>query len=93
MARTTTESIESKNKISEHFDVFDLFFVSVYMAVSLIFKSMVNNRLGTAFMVFSALIAGFLTMRSSFNKKRRNYESIFFLLQKDMKVYRPFYRK
>ena len=41
-------------------------------------------------MIFSVLMAIFLTAKSTFNKNRRNYESLYFLLTKDDSTYRPF---
>lgn len=89
----TTESIESPSKVSKHIDVFDFFFVMVYVGISFAMKISVNERLRPGFMVFSFLMAVFLTSKSTINKKRRNFESIYFLITKDTGTYRPFMMK
>ena len=91
MARVTTESIESKTKVTGIFEVFDLFFVLGYISISyVLMRSLVHPKLEVLFMIFSFLMAGFLTFRSSLNKKRRNFESLYFLLTKDECVYKPY---
>lgn len=92
MARVTTESIESKTKVKGNFEVFDLFFILAYISVSYaLMGTLVHQKLQPFFMLFSALMAGFLTWRSSFNKKRRNFESLYFLITRDVAVYLPFF--
>jgi hypothetical protein len=88
--RKTTEAIESSPKVGRSFYVFDFFFVFVYVAVSFSLKSLVHERLQIPYMIFSFLVAIFLTIKSTGNKKRRNFESIYFLLKKDINVYRPY---
>lgn len=90
MATITTDSIESKTKVKGNFEVFDLFFMLGYVGISYGLMGMVHETLHIPFMIFSFLMAGFLTMKSTFNKKRRNYESLYFLISKDLTVYRPF---
>ena len=90
MARQTTESLESKTRVYAGFEVFDLFFVMGYLMISYGLSDLVHDRLKIPFMIFSFLIAVFLTTKSTFNKKRRNYESIYFLIMKDVSTYRPY---
>ena len=90
MARQTTENIESKTRVYAGFEVFDFFFVIGYFAISYALSDLVHDRLKLPFMIFSFLMAVFLTARSTFNKKRRNYESLYFLITKDVAVYGPF---
>lgn len=85
----TAEAIESPAKVSKNIEVFDFFFAIGYMVVSVGFKSLVHSKLVYPYLLFSLAMAIFLTSKSFYNKKRRNYESLFFLLTKDRKVYRP----
>lgn len=90
MARQTTESLESKTRVYAGFEVFDFFFVIGYFAISYALSDLVHDRLKLPFMIFSFLMAVFLTAKSTFNKKRRNYESLYFLIMKDISTYRPY---
>lgn len=88
--RTTTQSIESKTKVWGNIEIFDFFFVIAYFGLSYSLSSLVHDKLRVFFMIFSVLMAIFLTAKSTFNKNRRNYESLYFLLKKDDSTYRPF---
>lgn len=91
MARSvTTQSVESKTRVFGSYTVFDLFFMMIYFFVSYGLMSYVHPKLRIVFMVFSLFCALFLTSKSNLNKQRRNYESIYYLLLKDISVYRPF---
>ena len=81
------EEIESPSKVTKRIEIFDFFFVIFYMVICIGLKSMISERLSIP---FSFLMAIFLTSRSLYNKKRRNYESLYFLLTRDRAVYRPF---
>lgn len=89
----TTESIESKTKITGEFEVRDLFFMVAYVGLSYAMMSMVAQQLHVPFLLFSVFVSLFLTKKSSFNRKRRNYESLYFLLTRDETVYRPWIRR
>ena len=75
------------------FEVWDLFFMIAYVGMSYAMMSMVADQLHIPFLLFSTATALFLTKKSSFNKKRRNYESLYFLLTKDETVYHPWIRE
>lgn len=94
MARTiTTESVESKTKVIFDYDAYDLFFIVIYAAISFGLRSEVHDSLRGAFMIFSIVIAIFLSSKSSLNKKRKNYESLYLLITRDTASYRPFFAK
>lgn len=94
MARTiTTESVESKTKVIFDYDAYDLFFIVIYAAISFGLRSEVHDSLRGAFMIFSIVIAIFLSSKSSLNKKRKNYESLYLLITRDTATYRPFFAK
>lgn len=84
------EEIESPSKVTKRIEIFDFFFVVFYMVICIGLKSMVSERLSIPFLIFSFFMAIFLTGKSLYNKKRRNYESLYFLLTKDRVVYKPF---
>lgn len=86
----TTEAIESSPKIGKSIYAFDFFFVFVFVAVSFGLKSLVHESVRSAYMIFSFMVAVFLTAKSSENKRRRNFESIYFLLKKDIVTYIPY---
>ena len=88
--RTTTQSIESKTKVWGNIEIFDFFFIGGYIGISYALSSMVHDKLRVIYMIFSVVMAIFLTAKSSFNKNRRNYESLYFLLTKDVSTYKPF---
>ncbi len=88
--KITTQSFESKTKVWGNIEIFDFFFIGAYTFFSYSLASMVHEKLRLWYMIFSILMAVFLTSKSSFNKNRRNFESLYFLLTKDESTYRPF---
>ncbi len=88
--KITTQSFESKTTVYRNIEIFDFFFVGTYTFFSYSLTLIVHERLRLLFMIFSILMAVFLTSKSSFNKNRRNFESLYFLLTKDESTYRPF---
>lgn len=91
MRYLVTEQIESPNKVTKHIEVTDFFFVLFYMAISFALMDFVHQGLRVVYMIFSAACCLFLTAKSPFNRKRRNYESMILLFSKDETVYRPIY--
>ena len=90
---TTTETIESKTRVIAGYEVFDLFFMFIYLGATYIFSGMVHPRLYAFYYIFSFLMAGFLTTKSALNKKRRNFESIYFLIIRSKDGFRPIVSK
>lgn len=86
-----TEEIESPSKVTKHIEAFDFFFIIIYVGVSFALMGGVYSALKPFYMIFSLAVAVFLTSKSAFNKKRRNYESLILLLKKDYEIYRPLY--
>lgn len=83
------KEIKSQTKVIWKIYVFDFIFFVIYIYISFILSSMVHSKLKILYYVFSSLMAIFLTLPSRYNKKRRNYQSIFLLLKHDTNVYRP----
>lgn len=91
MKYLVTEEIESPNKVTKHIEAADFFFVIIYMGLAFAFLSLVHEKLKIAYLIFSLFMCTFLTSKSVFNKKRRNYESIFMMMKHDITVYRAVY--
>lgn len=84
-----TESIKTHGKFNNYFNGKDIIFVIIYMGISLALSSIVHPEMQPAFMVFSFIVAVFLWWKSRLNPKRKNLESIYFLLIKDNAIYTP----
>ena len=94
MAKTvTTTKIESDNRVFGSYDAWDFLFMIVVVMISYGFKINVHPKLRMPFIIFNFLIALFLTSKSGYNKKRKNYESLYFLINKDLTTYRPFFAR
>lgn len=91
MKYLVTEDIESPSKVTKHIEAFDFFFILIYMGAAFMFMGGVYSALKPVYMFFSFAVAVFLTSKSSFNKKRRNYQSLMILLRKDYEIYVPIY--
>ena len=88
-AQTITEGVESKIKVTSRFELFDFIFLFGGIAFAFITKIFVHEHLVPFYYVYCFLMAAFLTARSPFNKRRRNFESLYFLIIKDVAIYRP----
>ena len=82
MLYIVTQNIESPNKVAKFIYVFDFFFLIGYMGVTFSLASLVHKKLHLIFYIFSFLMAIFLTSKSTYNKGRRNYESIYLCCKK-----------
>lgn len=91
MKYLVTEEIESPNKVSKYIMVADFFFVIIYMGIAFSFMSQVHDRLHIPYLIFSLAFSIFLTCKSGFNRKRRNYESMFLMFRHDLNIYRAVY--
>lgn len=89
MRYLTTQEIKSETKVGRSIYLFDLFFLIIYMSVSLILGNLVNETFRVFFYVFSLVMALLLTSKSYTNHKRRNYEAIILYFQRDTEVYLP----
>ncbi len=89
MKYIVVQDMKTETKVSKNIYLFDFFFLLVYAAVSLMFGSVVHAMLRIPFYLFSGVCGIFLTMKSSWNKKRRNWESLFLFIRRDKEVYHP----
>ena len=70
----------------------DFFFLLGYIFIAMALSAYVHDMLRIPYYIFSTIMAVFLTSKSIYNKHRRNFVSIYFMLMRDVAVYRPFYR-
>lgn len=89
MKYIVVQDIKAETKIGKNMFLFDFFFLLVYAAVTLLFANLVHTMLRIPFYIFSACCGIFLTAKSSWNKRRRNWESMLLFLRKDRQIYFP----
>lgn len=89
MKYIVVQDMKTETKVSKNIYLFDFFFLLVYAATSLMFGSVVHPMLKVPFYLFSGVCGVFLTMKSSWNKRRRNWESLFLFIRRDKEVYHP----
>ena len=89
MKYVVVQDIKSETRVGKSIYLFDFFFLLGYASVSFMLSNMVHSSFKIPFYIFSAICAIFLTMKSTWNKKRRNWESIFLYIRKDREVYYP----
>lgn len=89
MRYIVVQDMKTETKVIKNIYLSDFFFLLVYAAVSLMLGSVVHTMLKIPFYIFSGVCGMFLTMKSSWNKKRRNWESLFLFLRRDKEVYHP----
>lgn len=89
MRYIVAKEVKSETKVYKNLYLFDLFFVVIYFAVSMVMGNAVHEKVRFAFYVYSVFCALFLTAKSRTNRKRRNYESIILFLRRDKEIYYP----
>lgn len=65
----------------------DFVFIIAFFMISSIFKSFVHDYLRNFYLIFNFFVAVILTSPSPFNKQKKIYHSIFYLIIKDTSVY------
>ena len=93
MRYLVAKDIKSETKVSKNIYIYDFFFILIYMSVSLVLANLVHPSLKIVFFIYSLGMAVFLTAKSYYNKKRRNYESIMIMLRRDKESYSPVLNK
>lgn len=89
MRYLVVQDMKAETKVGKSIFLFDFFFLLVYGAVSFMFGNLVHSSLQIPYYIFSAVCALFLIFKSSWNKKRRNWESLFLFIRKDREIYQP----
>lgn len=93
MRYLVAKDIKSEMKVSKNIYIYDFFFILIYMSVSLVLANLVHPSLKIVFFIYSLGMAVFLTAKSYYNKKRRNYESVMIMLRRDKESYSPVLNK
>ena len=93
MRYLVAKDIKSETKVSKNIYIYDFFFILIYMSVSLVLANLVHPSLKIVFFIYSLGMAVFLTAKSYYNKKRRNYESVMIMLRRDKEIYSPVLNK
>ena len=93
MRYLVAKDIKSETKVSKNIYIYDFFFILIYMSVSLVLANLVHPSLKIVFSIYSLGMAVFLTAKSYYNKKRRNYESVMIMLRRDKESYSPVLNK
>lgn len=93
MRYLVAKDIKSETKVSKNIYIYDFFFILIYMSVSLVLANLVHPSLKIVFFIYSLGMAVFLTAKSYYNKKRRNYESVMIMLRRDKESYSPVLNK
>lgn len=81
------KELESKPTVTGKLWVTDVFFVIFYMALAFALMGAVHSMLKPFYLLFSLGMSIFLTARSTVNRRRRSYESLFLLIKRDTAVY------
>ena len=89
MEYTITKEIESQIKVYGKIYAYDFIFLVIHGIMTFLFKSLVNEHLLILYYLFSAIMAIILTSPSTFNRQRRNYQSILIYLKRSDVLYRP----
>ena len=93
MRYLVAKDIKSETKVSKNIYIYDFYFILIYMSVSLVLANLVHPSLKIVFFIYSLGMAVFLTAKSYYNKKRRNYESVMIMLRRDKESYSPVLNK
>ncbi len=84
------KSIKATNKISRYFSAPDFLFVVIYFGASyFLLKGFVHSDLRAYFYIFSLIVPIILSLRSPYNKGKKNYATIYFFVTKDTTIYKP----
>lgn len=89
MKYIVVQDMKTETKVSKNIYLFDFFFLLAYAAITLMLGNVVHAMLRVPFYLFSGVCGIFLTMKSSWNKRRRNWESLFLFIRRDREVYHP----
>ncbi len=86
---TISKEIKSETRVGRSIYARDFLFLIIYLLMSYVLANFVSSRLYVPYAIFSVAMAIFLTLPSSWNRKRRNWQSVILLLRRDGEVYHP----
>lgn len=87
------QDLKVEKKVFKHIFITDFFFIVIYAAVTMMLGAVVHPYLKVAFYIFSGCCAIFLTAKSKWNQKRRNWESLLMFIRRDKNIYHPVINK
>lgn len=90
-SRITTRDIDSNITVFKNVTVTDAITLGIWIVFTFTLENIVHDSLRLPFIIFSISMGIFLVCPSLINKQRRNYESIYILLTKDVGGYRPYF--
>lgn len=83
------KEMKASTKIGKNIYLQDMFFIIAYFAATYMMSALVYSSLQLPYYLFSITMGIVLRAPSIYNPKKRNYESLFILLRKNYKVYKP----
>ena len=89
MTYIVPKELKSPIKVTKFLYLFDILFVLLFMGLSILFGSLVNEKIIFLYYIFSLAVAIILISKSTFNPRKRIYETILYLFKRDGKVYKP----
>lgn len=87
-----TKEIKSEAKVILWLYAFDFLFLVFYILGTNMLDGYVYPALKIPYYIFSIMCGIILTLPSSSNKKRRNYQAIMIYLTRDLAYYRPIWK-
>ncbi len=84
-----TEEMKAETKVWMNIYLKDFVFLIIYTYLTYMLRVLVHSDLRIVYYIFSAAMALFLTLPSTWNKKRRNYQSLLIFLQRNKKTQKP----
>lgn len=93
MASKVVKGLNSKIKVSKKYDTFDYWFATIFLSITIVFSIFVVSFLQILFVIYMIILFFYLRGHSVENKNRRNIHSIYFMLTKDTRCYRSYYKE
>ncbi len=87
------QELRTKTKLYRFIYLSDLLFIMAYVAVMNFFSLFVAKEISALYFIFNILVSISLTAPSPFNKQKKMYHSLLYLIIKDKWVYKPVVEK
>ncbi len=89
MRYIVTQELKSRTQINKWLYLADLGFVGLFIACGFMFQGLVHQSLHIPYYIFNGVLGLGLTFRSPFNKRKRMFQSLYYLLLGDRILYKP----
>lgn len=83
------KEIKTETKVLKFIYLFDVIFLVAWIAVGLMIKNIVYTDLQTVFLVVHIIFGLIVRANSPYNKQKKIYEAVSFLIKKNRNVYKP----